>query len=76
MECDCIYHVKSFFGGVRGVLLYYLLRLSNENTLGRKNSGLSTLQLKLLLSRLVSSLFCDFVMIDIILWRCNRWGFN
>ena len=74
VECDCICYVKSFFGGVRGVLLYCLLRLLNENTLVLKNIGLSILQLKLLLSRLVSPSCCDFVIIDIILWRCNGWG--
>ena len=67
MECDCICYVNSFFGGVREVLLYCLLRLLNENTLILKNIGLSTLQLKLLLSHLVSPLCCDYVMIDIIL---------
>ena len=70
VECDCICYVKSFFGGVRGVFLYCLLRLLNWNTLLFK-IGQSTLQLEVLLSRLVLPSCCAFGIRDITVWRCN-----
>ena len=40
-----VFAMLIFFGGVRGVLLYCLMRLVIESTLLLKNIGLSTLQL-------------------------------